>query len=995
MAITLLLALCNALSVFAQSTPSANQVSPPLQWINLGSFASGTPPNPVKDAMIGYDATSNMLILFGGSSSAGQQTGQTTLFDMKTLTWGVPNMPSGLDASPPPRSLAVAGGDYAASYRTAFTMYGGLGTGGPLDDLWSFDFISQFWSAGKINASVPGPGARYGASGGTDPLIADAQQLTTSMIIVGGSDGTNFYNDAWELLITGTLSSNNVNMTVGTWNKLSPNNPNLSPAPLQGQANIVLPGSLVTIVGGCNTTASTLNNATCATPWANALSFPSGNPGEGPTWAQMSASCPGARYAATLAPNLNMAASSTFSQQAFMMFGWLDPAQWNGTYQGEVDILNAETGDWSRIVPSNGGSVPSPRYGAVAVSHSSVMVGNSDIAASDTVVFGGVDSATGTYLNDLWLLRQYNQPVTASTGTQWSGYGDGQIEDDYNATGSGVTNNYLTQCVAYTPLPSTSTSMTGSTPTSPTSPTSPGTSNSPTSSATFYPFDTAPSHKVLSAVSIAGFLPCLLVLRYASGPVPGRREYSIALVYLASMSALIAYAVGVAGFATALTTTYRVTMPMSSRDISSSAFLQTAHGQAGLALFICLYVLLPAWAGVMFCLDRHRASKSVGPDSVSMMEKTRETRDSTATSAGFTDIQRRYTDANNDASPPPPPPPPPPAEGTGQKVRRISSPTLVTAKIGDWVGHRRRRVSESAVTATSPNSSHTAIHSPTSSPPRTGHSFEVVNRPRRISGPSRLLPNEHYRRKTAQSLSDISWLDRRGHIGSVAEHDLEMTNAKANSSADHTPIQPGRPEYFNNSPQSSTTVAPGQSPRTLNQFPRPLAVVFRSVLFAILTFACILVLIALHQRGPTWAFAVFLVWTILFYLALLVLAWYGRPRPSSLAVILARVREDGHPPPVAHSQLPNQSPDMARSPPSTRPPSRTGLGPYKYHQPPYHRAASHEEDALSGSHYPLSIESGDEDEDDETRQRQMEAEMSSRDVVVMTVPRRQLKIVNV
>ncbi|KZT60171.1 hypothetical protein CALCODRAFT_515554 [Calocera cornea HHB12733] len=994
MALPLLLLAINAISTFAQSAPSAVQVSPPLQWINLGSFASGTPPNAVKDAMIGYDATSDKLIVFGGSSSAGQQTGETTLFDFKTLTWGVPNTPNGLNASPPPRSLAVAGGDYAASYRTAFTMYGGLGTGGPLDDLWSFDFISQFWSAGRINTSIPGPGARYGASGGTDPLVANAQQLTTSMIIVGGSDGTNFYNDAWELLITGTLSSNNVNMTEGTWNKLSPGNANLAPAALEGQARVVLPGSTLAVVGGCNTTASTLNNATCAIPWANALTFPSGNPAQGPSWAQMSASCPGARYAATLAPNLNMA-SSAFQQQAFMMFGWLDPAQWNGTYQGEVDILNAGSGDWSRIVPSNGGSVPSPRYGAVAVSHSSVMVGNSDVAASDTVVFGGVDIATGTYLNELWLLRQYNAPVTASTGNQWNGYGDGTIEDDYNATGTGVTNNYLTQCVAYTPLPSSGTSMTGPTPSSTGSSSNPTSSPSASSSVTFYPFDTAPSHKVLSAVSIAGFLPCLLVLRYASGPVPGRREYSLALIYLASMFALIAYAVGVAGFATALTTTYRVTMPLSTRDVSSSDFLQTAHGQAGLALFILLYVLVPAWAGVMFCLGRLRGPKSPKPDSVSMMEKTRETRDSSSTGAGFSDIQQRYTDANNDATPLPPPPPGTTPEERERKARRISSPSIVKAKIGDWVGHRKRRVSESAVTVTSPSSSHTAIHSPASTPPRTGQSFEVVNRPRRISGPSgRLMPNDHYRRKTAQSLSDISWLERRGHIGSVAEHDLEMTHAKANSSADHSPPQVGGPDYFN-SPQLSNTAAPPPPIRTSNQFPQLPTVIFRSFLFAVLTFACILVLVALRQRGPTWAFAVFLVWTILFYAIVLGLAWYGRPRPSSLAVILARIREDGHPPPTTRAQLPNQSPDMARSPPSTRPPSRTGLGPYTYHQPPYHRAASHEEDALSGSGYPMSIESGDEDEDDGERQRQMEAEMSNRDVVVMTVPRRQLKIVNV
>ncbi|EJU06525.1 hypothetical protein DACRYDRAFT_61285 [Dacryopinax primogenitus] len=991
MAHTFFIALVYALVCSAQTAPSTNQVSPPLQWINLGSFASGTPPNPVKDALIGYDATSSKLIVFGGSSSAGQQTGETTMFDFKAVTWGPPNTPPGLGASPPARSLAIAGGDYAASYRSAFTMYGGLGTGGPLEDFWSFDFISQFWSEGTIDASVPGPGARYGASGGIDPLVSNAQQLTTSMIMVGGSDGTNFYNDVWELLITGTLSSNNVNMTIGTWNKLSPNNPNLAAAPLQGQANTVLPGSLVTIVGGCNTTASTLNNATCAIPTADALSFSSGNPANTPSWAQMSATCPGGRYGATLAPNLNTA-TSTFQQQAFMMFGWLDPLQWNGTSQGEVDILNAETGDWSRIIPSNGGSVPSPRYGAVAVSHSSVMVGSSDVAASDTVIFGGVDVATGTYLNELWLLRQFNAAVTSSTGTGWNGFGDGTIENDYNATGSGVSNNYLTQCLSYNPLPSTSTGTSTSSGSTPTTSGSGPTSGS--SSGTFYPFDTAPSHKVLSAVSIAAFLPCLLMLRDASTPAPGSREMSMALVYLTSTFALIAYAVGVAGFALAFTSIYRVSQPLTTRSTStSSIFLQTVHGQAGLALFICLYVLVPAWFGIMMCLRGMRSSKSVGPDSLSMMEKL--PRDSTTASAiNHDDIQRRYFDANNDNVVSPPPPS---AEEPERKTRRTSSPTLVTTKIGDWVGSRRRRVSDSALTPTSPISSNSGnIHEdPDGTPPQAVQSFEVVNRPRRVSGPSRLMQNDYRRthRKPMHSLSDVSWLERRGQIGGVAELDLVMT--KANSSASHTQQHNGGPEFFPSPEMPSNPTTPGVPKLTYMRFPTTSTIVFRTFLFAVLTFACILALVALFQRGATWASAVFLVWTILFYIAVFALAWNGRPRPSSLAVVLARVREAGHhnSPPV-HAQLPTQSPDMTRSLPSTRSPSRTGLGPYTYHQPPYHRAASREEDALSGSHYPMSVESGDEEEDDEQRQRQMELEMSNRDVVVMTVPRRQLKIVN-
>lgn len=74
-----------------------------------------------------------------------------------------------------------------------------------------------------------------------------------------------------------------------------------------------------------------------------------------------------------------------------------------------------------------------------------------------------------------------------------------------------------------------------------------------------------------------------------------------------------------------------------------------------------------------------------------------------------------------------------------------------------------------------------------------------------------------------------------------------------------------------------------------------------------------------------------------------------------------------------------------------------GGGPYIYHQPPWRRAISPEEDISTshGGHHTLELdEPEDDDDDDDDRQRRMEEELERRDVNIVTVPRRRLWITN-
>lgn len=123
-------------SAHAQNISTSTPV-PPLQWINLTSLLQGPAAPPLKDASIGYDNTTRTLIIFGGESQGGIPQQRTYLcvdsyflaplssssfhriflsLNLDTLTWSSPSPQGGTSStSPPPRSAAIGGGDFAAS----------------------------------------------------------------------------------------------------------------------------------------------------------------------------------------------------------------------------------------------------------------------------------------------------------------------------------------------------------------------------------------------------------------------------------------------------------------------------------------------------------------------------------------------------------------------------------------------------------------------------------------------------------------------------------------------------------------------------------------------------------------------------------------------------------------------------------------------------------------------------------------------------------------
>lgn len=177
------------------------------------------------------------------------------------------------------------------------------------------------------------------------------------------------------------------------------------------------------------------------------------------------------------------------------------------------------------------------------------------------------------------------------------------------------------------------------------------------------------------------------------------------------------------------------------------------------------------------------------------------------------------------------------------------------------------------------------------------------------------------------------------------------------------------------------------------KYPSPLEVVFHVVFHALLLALCTLCLVQFWKGSPIAAFAVFLVWTVGFYIAIAVLAWQGRPKDSILTVTLSRLRARPHPqytnPPLQSDSRPMSSTTPEPSIPFTPDPR----GPY-LHSPPFRTAQEDESYVSTGRIHEDGDDDPDDDEDDETRQRRIEDEMNRRDVSIVTVPKRKLWIAN-
>jgi hypothetical protein len=404
-------------------------------------------------------------------------------------------------------------------------------------------------------------------------------------------------------------------------------------------------------------------------------------------------------------------------------------------------VLDINGGSWARILPSGdpgstgNATFPQPRSGAASITFSSGLVGSSRASYSDTIIFGGQDGS-GNYLSDMWVLRAYGASVTQS-GQQWSGFGSGNLQTGVNANGAGVSIQYITTCAKAIGSPQFS-SPTGSVHGTPTNPPSSSSTSVPFASHS-YPFDTSFIHKSLTPISLALLLPTVIFYRLSLPPTSGPPlQFSLGLRFASVLILIVAYGAGLAGLVSSFTSISTSRRSLSRRAVSSNKILKTAHGQAGLALFIALYVLIPLLFLASFIRWRMFASSR---EIVGKIRAERSRADSSDTAEKLNSFRTAAETSQQGVVRPPATPSSP---GQTSSSRR---------HIGLWF--RSKEVKASSETA-----------SESESPvPRT---FEVVNRPARTRHPSSGTPTfyEHAHRSSTvpRNLSDLSWLERRRSV---------------------------------------------------------------------------------------------------------------------------------------------------------------------------------------------------------------------------------------
>ncbi|KAF8639944.1 hypothetical protein AX17_001194 [Amanita inopinata Kibby_2008] len=738
-----LFAFFSLLPCLCAQSISTDFPAPPLQWIDLSHLLqSSNGPPPLKDAAIGYDENSRSIIVFGGESQGGFAQSQTYLLNLEKLTWSTPTPPGTLTQAPSARSASIAGTDFAASYRHGFVVIGGKGAQSqPLSDVWEYDFINQFWSQVMISSNPPSP--RWGAVGGIDIRASPIQDPTLSspnntFYLAGGFNGSHPspLSDVWRFNISGTLSSNMPDTSVGSWDRVT-----IGTLPSRVAQGGTVVFNQVVASGGCG--SPPYDNISCAQQDSFVISVDhNSHIAPGP--------CPAPRYSSTLVPNLNTF-SSSFASQVFVLSGLFNTSEWDdggGSNNGEIAILDINAGTWTRVLPSGDPgttgkpSFPVPREGAAAIAYPKGLVGQARDASSDIILYGGRDAA-GNYLSDLWLLRSYNGSLSASS-PNWPGFGNGKLESGINAGGSGVRVQFLTKCASLL----SASHPTGTSPNN----TSPG-SGGHTPGVVY---NTSVIHKILAPVSVALLLPTLFFFRLTSSTFTESRfqERLLPWQYSFAIIALVAYGLGIVGLAISFAV-------ISSSPPSPSPILKTSHGRAGLVFFICLYGIVPA----LILLRRYFTHPPFSGDGKS---------DRSARRANSIDASEKLSSL------------PGPVQSASQSEPDTSAPSSPRAR-SHSLGFPSMR----------PKTAEGAMSSDTDSVASAGpqRTFEVLNRPPRNRHPSGNWPQAYTDTSppplTPRTLGDIDWLLRRRSLNAVDELDYAITqshNARLETPATIDPL---------------------------------------------------------------------------------------------------------------------------------------------------------------------------------------------------------------
>ena len=176
---------------------------------------AGTPPTGRYGQFAVYDPAHDQMVVSCGRISAGSYLSDTWALSLASLTWSQ-TAPAGT----PPAARYLGGAIYDPANSRMVAFAGAVG-GRSQNDAWSLSLgDAPAWTA--LLPAPMAPGNRYGHSTMYDPVRG-------RMIVFGGWDGSNAWNDVWSLSLVGAP----------LWSQLTPSG--TPPIPRYGHSAIYDP----------------------------------------------------------------------------------------------------------------------------------------------------------------------------------------------------------------------------------------------------------------------------------------------------------------------------------------------------------------------------------------------------------------------------------------------------------------------------------------------------------------------------------------------------------------------------------------------------------------------------------------------------------------------------------------------------------------------------------------------------------------------------------
>jgi hypothetical protein len=316
-------------------------------------------PSPRFSMPMSYDPTQQLVLLFGGWSTA-QPGSYGDTWTFANGTWTELTTP----IAPSPRNYAAMAFDPAAN---ASVLTGGHVGASAFNDTWEENSATGWTYVNTVSAPPP----RWGLD-----LSYDA--TSKELYLFGGVDASStFFNDTW------TYGPKTVAFEGWGWTQLTTPT---APSPRAGAAMVYDPAEGYTLLfGGCPSSDLAYWSHTCTAV--------------GDTWTLHNGSWTNISSALAIAPPARADAGIAYdsADQSVVLFGGFDgPTVYNDTW-------TFHAGQWTQQSPAQS---PSPRFAPG-------MVG--DDAARDVVLFGGSNSSSPEAVsdNDTWTYQNGSwTPVT-------------------------------------------------------------------------------------------------------------------------------------------------------------------------------------------------------------------------------------------------------------------------------------------------------------------------------------------------------------------------------------------------------------------------------------------------------------------------------------------------------------------------------------------------------------------------------------------------------